>query len=415
MKKNTQKSRGLSLVLSPEEVRDQLLSKARCAALESASCLIEDEVKRLCGNPFEHKKDILCHRGGHQQGYLQLQGGKYHISKPRVRNGDGEVNLVSYQSLKDGELLDETMLGKMINGVSTRKYEDVIDGYAERFNIKKSSVSRAFSRASKKHLAEINETDLSDKQFVALSLDGIGFASRTVICALGIEKDGTKHVIGLRQGSTENSELVTDLLQSLKERGFNPAADKLLVCIDGSKALKKALKDVFGDMIIIARCYLHKQRNLEAYLPKANHPELRRRMKKLMNLVKYSDAVKELTSLQEWLSTISLEAEASIEEVGQELLTVHKLAMPASLRKSFATTNIIESMFSVVRSKTNRIKNWDAAKNQRLRWTASAIVEHEKQTRKIQGYRQIPLLIENLNALALKKKDGYKAYVSSPS
>ncbi len=415
MKKNTQKSRGLSLVLSPEDVRDQLLSKARCAAIEFASCLIEDEVQRLCGKHFEHKKEILCHRGGHQRGYLQLQGGKYHISKPRVRNSDGEVNLVSYQSLKDGELLDETMLNKMINGVSTRKYEDVIDGYSDRFNVKKSSISRAFSRASKKHLADINESDLSDRQFVALSLDGIGFAARTVICALGIEKNGTKHVIGLRQGSTENSELVTDLLTCLKERGFNSAADKLLVCIDGSKALKKGLQDVFGNTLIIARCYLHKQRNLESYLPKANHPELRRRMKKLMNLVKYADAVKELASLQKWLASISLEAEASIDEVGEELLTVHKLAMPASLRKSFATTNVIESMFSVVRSKTNRIKNWNSARDQMLRWTAAAIAEHEKQTRKIQGYRQIPLLIEGLNALALKKKDGYKAYVSSPS
>lgn len=415
MKKNTQKLTGLSLVLSGEEVRDQLLAKARCAAIEFATGLIEDEVTRLCGEPFEHKKNVLSHRGGSQQGFFQLQGSKYNFVKPRVRNDQGEVTLSNYEALKDGELLDNTMLGKMIGGVSSRKYEEIIDGYADRFNVKKSSVSRAFIRASKKHLDEINGADLSGYRFVVLLIDGIEFANRTLVCALGITINGEKIPIGLRQGSTENSEVVTDLLLGILDRGFMPAAKKLLVCIDGGKALRKGLTDVFGETIVIARCYLHKQRNLEGYVPKSYHPHLRRRMKKLMGLVNYDEALKELISLQEWLSGISIEAVSSLKEVGEELLTVHKLSMPAMMRKSFASTNIIESLFSVVRDKTNRIKKWDTGTDQRLRWTATAIKDHHKKMRRINGYRQIPKLIEELNVLARKEGKGYTACVSSPS
>lgn len=415
MKKSTCKPTNLSLVFSAEQVHDQLIDHARFAAIEFATGLIKDEVKRLCGEPFSHKEGLQCHRGGSQQGYVSIQGGKYHFNKPRVRNKNGEVLLTSYESLKGEDLLDEKMLGKMLGGVSTRKYDEIIDGYSERYNVSKSSVSRSFKRASRKHLDELNNANLDTHHFVALMIDGIEFAGRTIVCAQGFTSKGDKIVVGLREGTTENSELVKDLLLSLKERGFTPAAKKLLACIDGGKALNKGLKDVFGNDVIIARCYLHKLRNLESYVPKEYHPHLRRRIKKLMGLVKHSEAAKELESILEWLSGISTEAVGSMKEAKDQLLTVHKLKMPDSLRKTFSSTNSIESLFSVVRDKTKRVKKWDGSLDQRTRWVASAVKDHEKIKRRIKGYRLLPQLIAELNALAEKGEKGYTHGVSSPS
>jgi len=250
MSKSTRKPSGLSLVFSAEEVHAQLIGRARCAAIELATGLINEEVSRLCGKPFSHKTGAQCHRGGSQQGYISLQGGKYNLQKPRVRNGKGEVVLTSYEAMKGQDLLDDKMLDKMIGGVSTRKYEDIIDGYSERFDVSKSSVSRAFKRASKKYLEDLNNSDLRQHRFVAVMIDGIEFAGRTIVCAMGFNDKGRKIVIGLREGNTENSEVVKDLLLSVKERGFTPAARKLLACVDGGKALKKGLEDVFGNEVI---------------------------------------------------------------------------------------------------------------------------------------------------------------------
>lgn len=415
MKKSTPKQAGLSLVFSPEAAHEQLIEQARCAALSFATELINQEVTNLCGERFSHKKGIKCYRGGSQGGYVQMQGGKYRVSRPRVRSKDGEVCLTSYEALKDGDLLDENMLGKMIGGVSTRKYEGIIDGYAERYNVSKSSVSRSFVKASKKHLEELNGSNLSGHSFVALMLDGIEIAGKVLVAALGFTANGEKITLGIREGSTENSEVVKDLLLGIMDRGFTQAANKILVCVDGGKALHKAVKEVLGDAAVISRCYLHKLRNLEAYVPKDYHPHLRRKMKKLTGLVNYDEALEELYSLVEWLSGISSTAVSSIEEAADELIVLQKLGMPAKLRKTFSTTNAIESLFSTVRPQINRVKKWNTGTDQRARWVATAIRSNEKRKKKLHGYKQIPLLIEALNQVDDKKHMSYKRCVSSPS
>ncbi len=384
----------MSSVLTAKNLQEMLLERARSAALAFGVALLEQEVEALCGARYERKAETgLCHRGGSEQTSLVIDGARHSIRRPRVRDADGEVNLPSLAKLCDQDLLDEQMQDRLVRGVSTRNYEPVVTGYAGKLGISKSSVSRAFVRASQKDLDELNNANLGEHRFVALMVDGVEFASRTVVVALGITDTLEKVPLGAREGDTENALLVKDLLASVVERGFTIHAEKILAVIDGAKALKKALKDVFGDRVLLQRCWLHKLRNLQSYVPRQHQPQLYWRMKKLMNLVRHDEAVKELESMTHWLAGISQDGHASMLEVGQELLTVHKLGLPRSLRQGLSSTNAIESLIGVVRLDTYRVKNWKSKKtDQILRWVASSIKRHRQKMRRLKGYEQAVLL-----------------------
>jgi len=402
--KNYQNSAKIAVTLSELDIQEILLGRMKTAALNLVTSLFEDDVARLCGPTFSHKGESLFHRGGSEKASVVVSGAKHPVKRPRVRGPEGEVQLPSYQTLRSGDLLDERMLSHMIEGVSTRSYKRVAEEYADRFGISKSSVSRSFVRSSQKDLDALNGADLSKDKFVALMIDGIVFAKRVLVVALGVTSNGDKVVLGLRDGATENSEVVTDLLSNIIERGFERACDKILVCLDGSKALKSAVKKVFGSRALIQRCYLHKIANLKAYLPDENHAELVRRMRCIMSLNTYSEALTELNKMQEWIDTINSEAAGSLREVGEELLTVHKLGITGSLRKSLSSTNLIESLFSVVRTKCSRVKNWKTSANARMRWVASAATAHKTRMRKVRGYEQLAMLMGKINDLEKEAK-----------
>lgn len=222
-----------------------------------------------------------------------------------------------------------------------------------------------------------------------------------MVAALGITAEMEKIAVGLREGDTENSEVVKDLLAALVERGFTLHGERLLAVIDGAKALKKALRQVFGERVVLHRGWLHKERNLRAYLPDRVHGTLHWGLKKLMTLNSLADARKELATLREWVAGLSADAAASLDEVGEALLTLPTLGITEELRKSLASTNLIESLFAVVREKLQRVKNWKARRsNQLLRWVASAIVAHRKKMRRVRGMAQATTLV---TALGLKQ------------
>jgi len=392
-------------ILSPGAVQEMLLDRAKSAALAFGVELLEQDVVALCGKPFERKNGELCHRGGSEMSSIIVDGVKYGTRRPRVRNEDGEVELPMLAKLRDRDLLDGQMLSKMVRGVSTRNYEDVVSGYSKKLGVSKSSVSRAFIRASQKDLDALNGADLSPYSFVAVMIDGVEIAGRTVVAALGVTNTLEKVPLGIREGDTENSAVVKDLLASIIERGFVLHCEKLLAVLDGAKALKKAVRDVFGESVLIQRCWLHKLRNAKKYLSQQHHPELFRRMKKLMTIVRYDAAVKELQALIYWAGEISHETQGSFEEVGLELLTVHRLGLPKLLRESLSTTNAVESLIGVVRDKTARVKNWKSVKTkQRLRWVASSIEFHRKKMRRLKGYQQSHVLIAALGGAVAKQK-----------
>lgn len=391
--------------LSPQTVQEMMLARAKNAALAFGVGLLEQEAELLCGQPYARKNGELCHRGGSEETSIIADGVRYAVRRPRVRDERGEVALPVLAKLRDRDLLDEQMLSRMVRGVSTRNYEEVINGYAGKLGVSKSTVSRAFVRASQKDLDALNGADLTPYGFVAIMIDGVEIAGKTVVVALGITEALEKIPLGIREGDTENAALVKDLLASIIERGFTLHCTKILAVLDGAKALKKAVKDVFGDRVLIQRCWLHKLRNAKKYLSKQYHPELFRRMKKLMTTVRHDEAVKDLQAIIHWAGQLSHETQGSFEEVGMELLTVHRLGLPKLLRESLTTTNAAESLIGVVRTKSDRVKNWKSVKTkQTLRWVASSIQVHRKKMRRLRGYEFNNALITALGGAVAKQK-----------
>jgi transposase-like protein len=383
--------------LEPGAIQEVLLERAKQAALTMAVALLEQDAETLCGQRYERKSAGLGYRGGHEQTSVIVEGARYAVCRPRVRKNNREVALPTLAKLQSQDLLDQQMRQRMVLGVSTRNYDQVIDGYSEKLGVSRSSVSRAFIRASQKDLDTINEGKLADHSFVALLIDGVEIGGRTVVAALGITAAMEKIPIGLREGDTENNEVVKDLLASLHERGFTLHCERLLAIIDGAKALKKALRAVFGERVIMARCWLHKERNLRGYLPERVHGMLHWRLKKLMALNALADARTELAALREWVGGLSVQAASSLDEVGEELLTLHALGLTGELRKSWSSTNLIESLFSVVRAKIHRVKNWKSQRSQQiLRWVATSILAHRKKMRRVRGMAQAEALITAL-------------------
>jgi putative transposase len=413
MKKTNQEDpvRQLHLALSSQDIQAMFMARAKNALTALAVELMEQDVARLCGHPFARKAGGLCHRGGSEMTSVLVDGGQVAVRRPRARNTKGEVPLPVMNKLRDRDLCDAQMLSRVALGVTTRNYQGIVDDFSMKTGISKSSVSRAFKRASQKDLDALNHAKLSEHRFAAILIDGTGFGDRTVIVAVGITTDAQKIPLGIREGDTENASVVKDLLTSLKDRGFQFAADRLLAVTDGGKALRSALKSLWGDAVIVQRCWIHKLRNIRDYLPKENHGELYGRMKKLMGLTSHSAALQELARMTTWLASISDEASASLQEAGRELLTVHELGLTGDFRRALSSTNLIESLIGVIKNKTGRVKNWGyhpklkakIPRDKILRWVASSIQSHRPKLRKLRGAEQSKKLIAALNLVAHQK------------
>jgi transposase-like protein len=292
----------------------------------------------------------------------------------------------------------------MLAGVSSRNYDKVIEGYGEKFGVAKSSVSRAFVRASQKDLEAINGASLSEYRFVAITIDSFDVYGRAMVMAMGVTADMQKVPLGLKEGDSENSEVVKDLLATINERGFTTDSQFFLAILDGSKALKKAVRAAFGDNALIQRCWIHKLRNLKKYVPDKLHGTLHWRMKRLMSIISFDDAIKELQNFARWLSEVSHGALESFEEAGKDLLTLHFIGVSGELRKSLSTTNMIEALIEKVRTKMHRIKRGRSSPTQALRWSAAAVRLSQKSFRRLRGGKaQAAALVASLQNFKLEK------------
>ena len=236
---------------------------------------------------------------------------------------------------------------------------------------------------------------------MSLMIDSVHIGGYAVVVALGINDKGKKFMLGLRQGATEDWEIVRDLFRNLVHRGFK-TQHALLFVIDGAKALRKAINKFFGKEQAIQRCKIHKQRNIMKYLDKKYHLEFKRRWRKLHGQVDYQEALKDYKTLVRWLGEINVEAQNSLEEAGKEMLTVIKLRVSKELRKTLSSTNAIESVFDKVRCKSRRVKNWKSSADQVSRWSATILLEAESKLYKLRGSKDIPKLITELKNLNLQ-------------
>jgi putative transposase len=374
----------------------------RQAGLQLMDLLMQEEVRELAGERNQRQAERTASRWGSERGYCVVMGQKVPIRRPRVRSTDDkEIRLGSYEMFHRGEPLTETVWEKLMLGLSTRKYGQAIREFTEAYGLEKSAVSEHFIEASRTKLKEMMERRLEKVQLCALLIDATPFAGQQMVAALGISEDGRKAILGLRQGATENATVVGELLGDLVERGLDFTQPRLYV-LDGGKALTAAVKRYAGGSAAIQRCQVHKRRNVSDHLSEEQKPAVMKKLNAAYALEDYAAAKQALVSLHRELMDLNPSAARSLEEGMEETLTVHRLRLPIQLRKTMASTNVIESAFSIVEQVCKNVKRWHGG-DQRERWVGSGLLVAEKQFRRVQGYKQIPVLIKELEALALSK------------
>src|SRR5262252_6850159 len=312
-------------------------------------------------------------------------GQEVEIQRPRVRTTDEqEVRLGSYEMFHRGEPLTETVWEKLMLGLSPRKYGQAVREFREAYGLEKSAISEHFIEASREKLKEMMERRLDKMRLCALLIDATPFEGQQMVVALGIGEDGRKTILGIRQGATENATVVGELLSDLLERGLDFAQPRLYV-LDGDKAA-------------IQRCQVHKRRNVLDHLTDEQKTGVAKKLNAAYALEDYAAAKQALNVLHRELMDLNPSAARSLGEGMEETLTVNRLHLPMQIRKTLASTNVIESAFSTVEDVCRNVKRWHGG-DQRERWVGSGLLVAQKQFRRVQGYKQIPILIRELESL----------------
>jgi len=376
----------------------------RQAGLRVMELLMEEEVRERVGERSQPQPDRTASRWGKERGFCVVMGQKVPIDRPRVRTTDDqEVRLGSYEMFHRGEPLTETVWAKLMLGLSTRKYGRAVREFAEAYGLEKSAISEHFIEASREKLQEMMERRLDKMRFCVLLIDATPFAGQQMVAALGISQDGRKTILGIRQGATENATVVGELLGDLMNRGLDFAELRLYV-LDGGKALHAAVKKYAGESAPIQRCQVHKRRNVLDHLTDEQKPLVAKKLNAAYALDDYDAAQQALHTLHRELMELNPSAARSLGEGLEETLTVHRLHVPPQLRKTLASTNVIESAFSIVERVCANVKRWHAG-DQRERWVGSGLLVAQKQFRRVQGHKQIPILLRELEALVPSKTE----------
>jgi putative transposase len=358
--------------------------------------LMEEEVVDAVGPKGRHDADRVAVRHGHEAGEVTLGARRVAVRRPRARSADGahEVELLTYQHFASRDPLTEAVLERMLAGVSTRRFrrtQEPIGTDVEQAarSVSKSAVSRGFVARTTETLAELMRRRLDDVRLAVLMLDGIDLKGRTNVVALGITTEGVKIPLGLWEGSTENAAVATALLADLVDRGLD-TSQGVLVVLDGSKALRKAVRDVLGP-VPVQRCVRHKERNVLDHLAERDRPAIKRRLRKAWADTDHRRALDQLEALASELEHTHPGAASSLREGIAETLTITRLGVTGSLKHTLESTNPCESMIECVRRTSRNVKHWQSG-DMALRWTAAGMLEAERQFRKIIGYRHLAKL-----------------------
>lgn len=386
----------ISLTEIAASAKEGLLAFAVGTGLQVMQAMFAEDVARLCGPKNKHNGERAGYRHGGENGTVTLGGRRLPVERPRVRSADGsqELPLPSYTCFSSTEVLGRLALERMMGGLSTRRYGvggEPVGSQVEnkQTGTSRSSISRRFIAATESALAALLARPLEALDLVALMIDGVHFAESLCVVALGIDITGVKHPLALAEGSTENATLARDLLVDLRERGLD-TTKPVLVVIDGSKALKRAILEVF-DHPVIQRCQQHKIKNVLAKLPEKLEGVVERRMRAAYRAASTVEAEAQLLTLARELERTHPGAAASLREGLPETLTVIRLGLPPTLIRTMRSTNPIESMLSVCREHSRNVKHWQNGQ-MALRWCAAGMLEAEKQFRRVNGHLHLPLL-----------------------
>jgi putative transposase len=374
----------------------------RQAGLQLMDLLMQEEVRELAGERSQRQSERTANRWGSERGYCVVMGQKVPIQRPRVRTTDDkEVRLGSYEMFHRGEPLTETVWEKLMLGLSTRNYGQAIRQFTEAYGLEKSAVSEHFIEASRAKLKTMMERRLDKTRLCALLIDATPFQGQQIVAALGIDEYGRKMILGIRQGATENATVVGELLGDLVDRGLDFTEPRLYI-LDGGKALTATVKKHAGESAAIQRCQVHKRRNVLDHLTDEHKPAVAKKLNAAYALEDYAAAKEALNRLHRELMDLNPSAARSLGEGMEETLTVHRLHVPVQLRKTMASTNVIESAFSIVEKVCKNVKRWHGG-DQRERWVGSGLLVAEHQFRRITGYKLIPVLMEELKILTPSK------------
>ncbi len=387
----------LDLITGAEAAVDELIDMAGRATVEA---ILKMSAEAVAGPKHPGKRGGEIRRHGQQPGVVPLAERKLRVQKPRLRRKGAkkgaEVEVPAYTALLGNSRLGTRMLEIMMRGVSTRNYQEVLPRMAETVGVSKSNVSREFIEASAETLRQLGERRFDDLDILVIYLDGLVFGKFHVLAAIGVDGTGKKHVLGLKEGGSENTVVATALLEDLVAHGVKPGRHRLFV-IDGSQALRLAINAVYGDSNPVQRCRRHKERNVQGYLP----DDQAKRMLLVMRAAWKLPADQGIAKLEEeakYLEKSHPSAAASLREGLKEMFTVNRLGLPSTLSRCLCSTNIIESCFSGGRDRTHRVTNWQSG-DMALRWSASALLETEKKFRHLMGHKQLWMLKAHLDRL----------------
>lgn len=398
------------LELFASEMRQGLLAASVAIGLEVMGELVDAEVTELAGAKGKHDPNRSVYRHGREDGKVTLGGRRIPVRRPRLRAvaGEGgvehEVCLESYDTFASVDLLSEHMVASVLAGLSGRRYHSALEPVGEAVEASssatsQSSVSRRFIAATAERLVAFRSRPLDDQRWLIVFVDGFDFAGHTMVGALGVTADGTKVPLSVVEGSTENATVVRGLITNLRDRGLD-VSEGVLFVIDGGKALAKAIGEVFGEQAVIARCRVHKERNVLDHLPEGERLWVRRKLRAAWTNPDAVEAEAALTALAGQLKKVNPDAASSLREGLADTLTVTRLGVTGSLLKTVMSTNPMESMIEIVRDHARNVKHWQGG-DMRLRWAAAGMLAASTQFRRVKGYRQLPAL-----AVALRRTVG---------
>jgi putative transposase len=391
--------RHLPLVDLLVDTKTELLELALRSGLKVFTAMLEEDRTAICGPRYAHEPDRPASRAGTTWSEVVLGGRKVTIQRPRVRTAAGEVALPTFQTMAAIDPLERRVVEQMLVGVATRQYARSLEPLGPEMKSRgtsKSAVSRRFVARTTAQLAAWQSTPLDALDLVALLIDGVHVGDHCLIVALGIAADGQKHALGLWDGSTENATVCQGLLANLQSRGLRTDRS-LLVIVDGSKALRKAVRATFGDAALVQRCQVHKTRNILEYLNDRQRPWAQAILRRAYQSADVKTAQRLLLDLARRLETEHPSAAESVREGLDETLTVLTLNLSARLRRSLATTNAAESLLSRTRHVKRNVKRWRGGQMM-LRWVAAGVLEAVKGFRRLKGYADMPTLVAALRA-----------------
>jgi transposase-like protein len=396
-------------------LREGLLAASTAVGLEVLDELMDAEVDGLAGPRGKHLPARAAYRHGSESGAVTLGGRRVAVKRPRVRSADGAVELpiATYEAARAADLLADGIVARMLAGLSTRNYPVGLEPVGEAIEeqatgTSHAAVSRRFLAATAERLAELLGRRLDDRRYLVLMLDGFRLGDHLLVAALGIDAQGLKVPLGLVEGTTENSAVVGTLLADLRDRGLD-VSEGVLFVVDGGSAIGSAIRTFFGRSVAVHRCHRHKERNVLEHLPDIERPLVQRRLRAAWAERDPAVAEAALKALVRSLAHHRPGAAASLREGLDDTLTLIRLGIVGSLRRTLESTNPMESMIEIVKTHARRVKNWESGE-MALRWSAAGMLAAEAQFRRVQGYRELPIL-----AAALKRELHIESEASATS